>query len=402
MGAPQVADAFLELLEKSELLTTAQIESAVEQFGLNDVASASQIAETLIEHGLLTRFQADRLLEGRYRGFFIEKYKAKAILGTGGMGWLYLAEDSETGNTVAVKMLPKHYENDPGMVARFKLEARAGMDLNHPNVIRSYAFDRTDGVYGDVFYVVMEFFEGISLEELINLHGPVPWPQACDYTRQAAAGLHHGHQRGLIHRDVKPANLLISRDGSVKVLDFGLSLTENDEEEFTLSMIFGHDCLGTADYISPEQSLDSHTVDGRADVYSLGCTLYVALTGKLPFPVKSTAAKLDAQRKKKPRLVSDFAPDVPDEVAGILKKMMAKKREDRFATALDVCHALSPFAERQPAKFDFQSILAARAVDAKRRIAAKQAQRAASDANSRTRDSSPSAVETKIRKDTQV
>ena len=401
---PELADAFLELLEKSKLLPADQMESVVKKYALRDMPSPTELADTLVDQNLITRFQADRLLEGRYRGFFIENYRAIEILGTGGMGWLYIAEDIETGNVVAVKMLPKKFETDPGMVARFKLEARAGMMLNHPNILRTYRIDRTGGIYGDVFYVVMEFVAGINLEELIILRGPVGWPQACDFIRQAAAGLHHAHQRGLVHRDVKPSNLLVDRHGVVKVLDFGLSRYDKEGDEFSLSMIFGHDCLGTADYISPEQSLDSYSVDARSDIYSLGCTLYVALTGTLPYPVKSTSEKLEGHRTKKPRPLRKLVPDVPKEVVAIVEKMMAKTRENRFATIREVCLALSPFARRQLPSFDFQAVLAARAALVKKKLAAqKKRSQKIEDAGSSAggSKSGQSSVETAIRKDTQ-
>ena len=188
---------------------------------------------------------------------------------------------------------------------------------------------------------------------------------------QAAEGLHHAHQAGLVHRDIKPANLLVMNDGQAKVLDFGLALLKDDaESEFSLAMIFGHDCLGTADYISPEQSLHSHDVDARADVYSLGCTLYFILTGQVPFPLNTVAEKLVAQRMKVPPPISTYVSDVPQGVIDLVAKMMAKKPEDRFQTAAEVAEALKPYAKQLPIPFDFQSILVARAREASRRMRA--------------------------------
>src|SRR4029077_17125829 len=128
----------------------------------------------------------------------------------------------------------------------------------HPNIIRTYRLDHTE----DFYYVVMEFVEGISLFELMTLRGPVPWPHACDVFCQAAEALAHAHARGLVHRDVKPDNLLVCKDGTVKILDFGLALFPNSDDEFSLSMIFGHDCVGTLDFMAPEQTVDSSKVDG--------------------------------------------------------------------------------------------------------------------------------------------
>ena len=167
MPPPQVTNDFVELLEKSRLLAHDQVADTVGQLELPEDASPIDVATALVRSGRLTRFQADRLLEGRHRGFFIDHYRCDHILGTGGMGWLYLATDVESGNPVAVKMLPKRLEGDSGMVARFELEAKAGLMLNHPNIVRTYEYRQTEGVYGDVFYVVMEIVEGLSLEELI-------------------------------------------------------------------------------------------------------------------------------------------------------------------------------------------------------------------------------------------
>lgn len=399
MPPPQVTNDLLELLEKSRLLTHDQISDAIERLGVPTDIRPGELVEALVQSGQITRFQADRLLEGRHRGFFIDHYRCDHILGTGGMGWLYLATDVDSGNPVAVKMLPKRLEGDPGMVARFELEAKAGLLLNHPNIVRTFEHRRTEGVYGDVYYVVMEIVYGISLEELIVRNGPLPWPAACDVIRQTAAGLQHAHDHGTIHRDIKPANLLIDATGHIKIADFGLSKIEAEaDDEFSLQMIFGHDCLGTADYIAPEQTLDSNAVDGRADLYSLGCTFYAALTGKLPFPLKSTKQKLEAQRTRKPRPVASIVEDLPPEVTAILEKMISKRPETRFQQAQDVCRALSPFSKREPADFSFEDVLIQRSEIARKKIAAKQAHRTGgSSVVAGHSGTAHSAVETSIR-----
>jgi len=399
MPPPEVTNDLLGLLEKSRLLSENQVGDAFERLKLPADIAPAELTEALVGSGLLTRFQADRLLEGRHRGFFIGNYRCDHILGTGGMGWLYLATDNDSGNPVAVKMLPKRLEGDPGMIARFELEAKAGLLLNHPNVVRTFEHRRTEGVYGDVYYVVMEVVRGISLEELIVRNGPLPWPAACDVVRQSAAGLQHAHDNGTIHRDVKPANLLVDIDGHVKIADFGLSKIESEaDDEFSLQMIFGHDCLGTADYIAPEQTLDSSAVDGRADLYSLGCTFYATLTGKLPFPLKTTKQKLEAQRTRKPRPVGNLVEDLPPEVTAILEKMISKRPETRFQQASDVCRALSPFSKRTPADFSFEKVLVQRAEIARKKIAAKQLHRTGgSSVVAGHSGTAHSAVETSIR-----
>ncbi len=382
MSAPQVIDSFLDLLKKSELLSDERVLVATDRCRQANVASPLDAAALLVSDGLLTRFQAWQLLDGRFRGFYFGPYKVLELLGAGGMGCLYVAEEAETGRRVVLKVLTENHQSDTSMVARLKLEAQAGARLQHPNIVKTFAFQRIDDLYGDLHFVVMEFIEGISLEELIVANGPVPWPQACDFIRQAAAGLHHAHAAGVIHRDIKPANLLVTREGDVKILDFGLALLDSheqeDADEFSLAMIFGHDCLGTADYIAPEQSYDSLAVDGRADIYSLGCTLYSMLTGKVPFPVASgsqvetSSEKLAGHRTRSMQPVREIAPDTPEQVAALIDHMTAKIAGDRFATAADVCRAFEPLAEHRPVNFNYQAILAARAKQARRRLSSRR------------------------------
>lgn len=383
MQAPLVIDDFLENLDRSGLLSADQTAAAIDRLKLRAQATARDTARLLVREGLLTRFQAERLLEGRYRGFFIDHYKVLELLGAGGMACLYLAEDMQSGQRVAIKVLYDRHKNDAGMLARLKLEALAGKRLRHASIIRTLEINLTDDVFGEVYYLVMEFVEGINLEELINLKGPLHWRQAADFARQAAACLHHAHASGMVHRDVKPGNLLVDRAGVVRILDFGLALMDSaEDEEFSLAMIFGHNCLGTADYISPEQSLDSFAVDARTDIYSLGCTLYVALSGKLPYPTTSTTEKLEGHRTRPAPPVRSFAPEIPVELAAVLEKMMAKRPDDRYQTMAEVGAALAPFALRQTVDFDFPQVLAWRAKQARHRFAAQRRHQGSSVASS--------------------
>lgn len=325
-----------------------------------------EFLKKLMLQGQITKFQADWLMNGEFEEFEIDHYKVLEILGNGGMGWLYVALDPETKKKIALKVISK--QQDIEFLTRFKLEARAGQMLDHPNIVRTYKMGERD----DIYYVVMELVEGVNLQEMIYLKKAVPWEASCSFMAQTARALENAHKAGMVHRDIKPANLLITADGTVKILDFGLALIDEDEDEFTLAMISGQDCVGTADFIAPEQTIDSYTVDGRADIYSLGCTFYCALTGVVPFPGESISRKLRAHRNREARPIREWNSEVPEKVAKIVEKAMARRPEDRFQSAADLRKALKPFAKRTPVTFDFREVLAKRVEEAKARVARLQ------------------------------
>ncbi|MEM9702666.1 MAG: FHA domain-containing serine/threonine-protein kinase, partial [Planctomycetota bacterium] len=378
---PSNARGFFKTLARSDLLPREQVEELTWQYA---EGSSRNAAEELIRQGSLTRYQADRLRAGRYRGFFLDRYRLLAVLGAGGMGTVYVARDEGDGPTggqkVALKVLAEGLRDDAGMIARLRYEGVAAGRVDHPNVVRSLRFCKADNGPGDRL-LVMEFVEAVSAEELLIRGGAVKSTAACDIARQAALGLAACHEANLIHRDVKPANLLVAADGTVKVADFGLALlTDQAAVEFSLQMIFGHDCLGSADYMAPEQSRDSVKIDVRADLYSLGCTLYSLLTARVPFPAKTGRDVLKAHRRAPVPDVRLKAPEVPAEVAALVARLMAKDPDDRPASAAEAAALLEPFAKRKPVTFDFESILHSRA-----KAAAKKAECRKKDA-ARTAD----------------
>eukprot|EP00913_Durusdinium_trenchii_P035230 g32960.t1 len=363
MEKPAVTEDLLTLLQQSELLSADELAKVQREHGQSELEPRA-LAKTLVAQGYLTRFQAERLLDGRYRGFFIDRYKLLEVLGVGGMGYVYIAHDREQGRKVALKVLTDVNEVDSGMLTRLELEARAGMMLDHPNIVRTSRLEHS----GAKCFVEMEYVRSINLHEMIALAGPIGWRQACDLMMQAAAGLHHAHKKGLIHRDVKPANFLIDSNGHLKVLDFGLALAKDrPDDEFSLAMIFGHECLGTADFIAPEQIANSMEADARSDIYGLGCTFYSALTGKVPFPYPTNARKLEAQKTEEPRPMTDIIAGLPDDVVAIVGKMMAKDPADRFQTAAEVGRALKPLAKRRPLQFSMNEMLTMRADHARQK-----------------------------------
>jgi serine/threonine-protein kinase len=372
MPAATTTDEFLKLLETSRLLPDGGFDAAVARLHLDRFDGPEPIADALVEANVLTRYQANRLLEGRRRGLFIDDYKILELLGSGGMGYLYAADDLKTGWTVALKVLADRYRYDKGRLTRFQLEAEAGLKLAHPNILRTKAIRRSEDIYGVIHYMVLELVRGANLRELLEIRRrTLHWRQACDVIYQAATGLGYAHDMGLVHRDIKPENILIRPDGAVKILDFGLAMIGGSETEFSLSTLLGQNCLGTADYIAPEQSIDSLNVDCRADIYSLGCTFYFLVTGQLPFPAKSVSKKLEGHRTRRPRPVDELNPKLPARVGKIIRKMMAKSPDKRFQNTTEICRILKPMACRKPIDFDFDKVLLKRARIAEAQLASE-------------------------------
>ena len=187
--------------------------------------------------------------------------------------------------------------------------------------------------------MVMEYVDGRDLQQTVKRSGRLGYAAAADYIRQAAEGLGHAHSHGLIHRDVKPANLLVDQKSMVKVLDLGLARF-TDDERASLTVQYDENVLGTADYLAPEQAIDSHGVDGRADIYSLGCALYFLLTGHPPFPDGTLPQRLMAHQKQQPPPIAKERPDVPADLVAICTKMMAKRPADRYQSMAEVADAL--------------------------------------------------------------
>jgi serine/threonine protein kinase len=339
---------FLELVRKSGLVDEPRLLDALTkleaQHGGQIPDDAEVLAEHLISLGLITPWHRDKLYDRKYRGFFLGKYKLLGHLGTGGMSSVYLAEHRLMKQQRAIKVLPKSRVDDTSYLARFHREARATANLNHPNIVRTYDVDNE----GDTHYIVMEYVSGQDLSTMVKEGGKdlMPYETVADVIIQASEGLQHAHENRLIHRDVKPANLLIDHQGNVKVLDLGLALSL-DDEQVSLTIEFNENVLGTADYLAPEQALNSHEVDSRADIYSLGCTMYFLLTGHPPFPEGTLAQRIVKHQTQNPVDILKERPDCPRELADICSKMMQKKPEKRFQTAREVANILRLWLERQ-------------------------------------------------------
>jgi serine/threonine protein kinase len=346
MPAPATYEQFLELLTESGIVDEKRLEAFLEQWY---VASSvpqdpQELAADMVKGGLLTPFQKDNLLQGKRRGYIIaDKYVLLGHLGAGGMGSVYLCEHKVMRRRVALKVLPpKLVAQDPEYLERFHREARAAAALDHPNIVRAHDVDQDDKLH----FLVMEYVEGSSLHDIVLKEGPLDVQRAANYISQAATGLEHAHEAGLVHRDIKPGNLLVDRKGTVKILDMGLALFFQEQGESLTTQYDASQVLGTADYLAPEQVGDSHGVDIRADIYSLGLTFFFLLTSKSPYGEGgSVAQKLLWHQLRPAKSVRELRPEVPEELAAIISKMIAKKPGARFQTPGQVVEALAPWVQ---------------------------------------------------------
>jgi serine/threonine protein kinase len=269
-------------------------------------------------------------------------YEIMAELGRGGMALVYKARDLRRRRLVAIKVSDPGLAGDGEIVARFRQEQFLAVRLAHPNLVAACDAGQVEGLP----YLVLELVEGHSLARIVRQRGPLPVAEACEVARQAALGLQHLHEQGLVHRDVKPSNLMLTPPGRVKVLDLGLARDLHPSgvaERFTSP----GQTLGTPDYMAPEQCVDPHAVDGRADVYGLGCTLYELLAGRPPFAgpgYGSAFQKMRAHVEAPVPRIRERRPDVPERLAAALECMLAKDPTGRFVSAAGVAAALQPFA----------------------------------------------------------
>lgn len=351
--AKLAVDRFIALVERCGLIESVRLAALVTAWKqaaeAADLDDAEHLGRFLVESSALTAWQCRKLLDGRHRGFMLGNYKLLDHLGSGGMSNVYLAEHVLMQRRVAIKVLPEHRVSDAEYLARFHFEGQAVAALDHPNIVRAYDL----GSEGKIHYLVMEYVEGSDLEELVEHHGTMPAHIAASYIAQAAAGLEHAHVAGLIHRDVKPANLLVDRRGVVKLLDLGLAKSTAQTHAASL---FSRDdqVLGTSAYFAPEQATSSNTVDARADIYGLGCTLYYLLTGHPPFGGTTPGELMRAHQRELAASISIVRPEVSIELIKICERMMAKRAEDRYQSARDVGSAIAAWlkSERLTGRID--------------------------------------------------
>jgi eukaryotic-like serine/threonine-protein kinase len=301
-----------------------------------NAVSDERLAKKLIEMGKLNRWQAQQLRSGNVK-FTLGPYHLIDSIGRGGMGEVYKAEHSVMGRVVAVKVLPRS-KSTPESIASFHREIRTQAQLDHENLVRAYDAGHEQNVH----FLVTEYVPGTNLRVLIRREGRLSMQSAASIMSQAARGLAYAHSRGLIHRDVKPGNLLVTPDGHTKVSDLGLAGYFNDPEQ---TDIHGGKVVGTADYLAPEQITAPERPTPVSDIYALGCTMYYAVTGKVPYPGGTAREKARNHCHQLPLDPRRLNPELSDDFVEVIADMMAKKPADRIATASGVIERLAPWAE---------------------------------------------------------
>jgi serine/threonine protein kinase/WD40 repeat protein len=334
---------FVEALREAQLLSPAQWDELTAlRARLADVPG---LARELVRRGWLTPYQANQLARGRGKELVLGPYQLLEPLAEGGMGTVFKARHPLMKRVVAVKVIRGQRLTAPDAVRRFEREIVVAGKLSHPNVVIAHDAVRV----GNTLLLVMEYVEGADLGKLLRQRGPLPAGEACAYVRQAALGLQHAHESGLVHRDIKPSNLLVTAKGRVvKVLDMGLALLGATPEESVTALTEEGSVMGTPDYMAPEQASNAHAVDIRADVYSLGCTLYALLTGRAPFAGGTLTQKIAAHLHAEPPPLESLRPDLPPGLLAVVRRMMAKRPEDRYQTPAAVAAAVQPFCQTAP------------------------------------------------------
>lgn len=334
MDANPVA-AFVAALSEHQLLQPAQLEQ-VNRSPLLQGNDPRPLSKELIERGWLTSYQVNLLLAGRGKELLAGPYVLVDRIGEGGMGQVFKARSRTANQPVAVKLVRNQLLANPNALKRFWQEVNLTAQLRHPNIVIAYGAGQADRSH----YFAMEYIEGIDLFRLVKESGPLPVGQACEIMRQAALGLQHAHEKGLVHRDIKPANLMVA-GSQVKLLDLGLARLQDQENGLTRIGAI----LGTPEFLSPEQTQNSRAVDVRSDLYSLGCTFFFILIGKEPFSGASVPEILLKHHFDEPPLLTPLRPDIPAGVQSIVRKLMAKRPEDRYQTPTELAEALKPLCQ---------------------------------------------------------
>jgi serine/threonine-protein kinase len=333
--------AFLALLRDWKLLDEPEL-SSLSRHAVATGMDSRTLARRLLGEGHLTPFQANQLLTGRGKDLRLGHYLLLERLGSGGMGQVYKARHQRIDRLVALKVIRKDRLGDQEAVRRFQREIQAIARLSHPNIVTAFDAGEENGVP----FIVMEYIEGISLDEQVKRAGPLPAVLACEYMRQTALGLQHVHENGLVHRDIKPSNLIVTNGGAtLKILDLGLARVQpiGGTGDGASNVTQVGRLMGTPNFIATEQAADPRRADIRSDLYSLGCTFYYVLSGEVPFPGGTAVEKLFRHFNEEPVSLEARCPELPPVVAMLIRRLMAKSPDERFQTPVELIEELTQF-----------------------------------------------------------
>jgi serine/threonine protein kinase len=341
----QAVDDFLKTVLRSGLLNREQLQSALRAVPKQFRDDPQELAGQLVKLGKLSQFQVKKLFERAIVGLMLGPYQLRAPIGKGGMGAVFLARDTRSGVDLAVKVLPpKKAREEERYLTRFQREMELSRKVRHPHVALTFDVGVSQGVY----YIAMEYIPGDSLHRVVKRDGPLSVARSAQLFTEVCAGLEHAHSQGLVHRDLKPSNIMVTPNNHAKILDLGLALMEGEVAE-DVEVIGGQGyVVGSMDYIAPEQTEDATGVDARADIYSMGCSIYFVLTGRPPFPGGKNRDKINRHRHEEPEPLKRFNPAVPEGFAALIRKMMAKDPAKRFPSAFAAREELLAWAVGEP------------------------------------------------------
>jgi serine/threonine protein kinase len=332
---PLTLEQFVEVLSDIGFMAEGEVYDFLDDFPLGkEPTSARRLVQEMLQHNKLTKFQAELMFRGKTKSLVMGNYIVLDRIGRGGMGRVYKARHRRMDRVVALKLLPLSARSSPEAVKRFDQEIRAAARLSHPNIVTAHDADEDDGRY----FLVMEYVEGKDLLRVVGQRGPLEIDVALDYVIQAAEGLAYAHAANVLHLDIKPANLLLDPEGTVKILDMGLARLDfaNPGKDTSEELIQDGKVMATVDYVSPERADDPKAVDHRADIYSLGCTLYYLLTGRPPYRASSVLKRIRAHRVEPIPPLRSLRPEVPEALDAVYQKMVAKRPEDRQESMQEV------------------------------------------------------------------
>lgn len=353
---------FVDALCRSRILNPAQ-ETELIQSLQPLFSDARALAWHLLDLGWLTTYQINQLFQGHGPDLVLGDYIILERLGQGGVGQVFKALAVSSNELVALKVIRPDLLSQSEAIRQFAWEIQVIAQMSHPNIVRTLDASQE----GSRYFFAMEYVRGAPLGKLVQASGPLPTWQACAYARQAALGLQHAHEHHLIHRDIKPANLFLTLSPEqsdqlatggwdsikpqalpeIKILDWGLASLRRPSAEQRDPTPRG-ETIGTADYLAPEQAQDPQRADIRADIYSLGCTLYFLLAGQPPFPGGSILQKVLKHQQAEAAALAEFRRDLPADLNAVVRKMMAKRPEERFQTPAQVAEALEPLSRPNP------------------------------------------------------